>query len=143
MKEAATGVGGDDDVRAHVQVVAAALDVLPQVEVLACVGQEACQGTSLCGGKQLEISDACEKGSDDDDDELRRRIQATEIRCYRKILHISYKDHVTNKEVRTKIQQATGPHQDLLRIVKRHKLQWYGHVSVSYTHLTLPTKLSV
>ncbi len=38
--------------------------------------------------------------------ELQRRIQATEMRCYRKILHISYKDHVINEEVRAKIQQA-------------------------------------
>ena len=52
-----------------------------------------------------------------------------EIRCYRKILHISYKDHVTNEEVRAKIQQAIGPHEDLLTIVKRRKLPWYGHVS--------------
>ena len=35
--------------------------------------------------------------------ELQRRIQAMEMRCYRKILHISYKDHVTNEEVRAKI----------------------------------------
>ena len=35
---------------------------------------------------------------------------------YRKILHISYKDHVTNEEVRAKIQQAIGPHKDLLTI---------------------------
>ena len=28
--------------------------------------------------------------------ELQRRIQAMEMRCYRKILHILYKDHVTN-----------------------------------------------
>ena len=54
-----------------------------------------------------------------------------EMRCYRKILHISYKDHVTNEEVRAKIQQAIGPHEDLLTIVKRRKLQWYGHVSHS------------
>ena len=54
-----------------------------------------------------------------------------EIRSYRKILHISYKDHVTNEEVRVKIQQAIGPHEDLLMIVKRRKLQWYGHVSRS------------
>ena len=60
--------------------------------------------------------------------ELQRRIQAKEIRCYRKILHISYKDHVTNEEVLAKIQQAIGPHEDLLTIVKRRKLQWYGHV---------------
>ena len=45
--------------------------------------------------------------------------------------HISYKDHVTNEEVRAKIQQAIGPHEDLLTIVKKRKLQWYGHVSRS------------
>ena len=52
-----------------------------------------------------------------------------EMRCYRRILHISYKDHVANEEVRAKIQQAIGPHEDLLMIVQRRKLQWYGHVS--------------
>ena len=62
--------------------------------------------------------------------ELQRRIQAMEMRCYRKILHISYKDHVTNEEVRAKIQQAIGPHEDLT-IVKRRKLQRYGHFSRS------------
>ena len=60
--------------------------------------------------------------------ELERRIKAMEMRCDRKILRISYKDHVTNEEVRAKIQQAIGPHEDLLTIVKRRKLQWYGHV---------------
>ena len=61
--------------------------------------------------------------------ELQRRIQAMEMRCYRKILRSSCKDHVTNEEVRAKIQQATRPHEDLLTIVNRCKLQWYGHVS--------------
>ena len=55
--------------------------------------------------------------------ELQRRIQAMELRCDRKILRISYKHHVTNEEVRAKIQQAIGPHEDLLTIVKRRKLQ--------------------
>ena len=58
-------------------------------------------------------------------EELQRRIQTMELGCYRKILRISYKDHVTNEEVRAKIQQAIGPHEDLLTIVKRRKLQWY------------------
>ena len=44
--------------------------------------------------------------------ELQSRIQVIEMRCYRKILHISYKDHVTNEEVRAKIQLAIGPHED-------------------------------
>ena len=52
------------------------------------------------------------------------------MRCYRKILRISYTDHVANEEVRAKIKQAIGPHEDLA-IVKRRKLQWYGHASRS------------
>ena len=63
--------------------------------------------------------------------ELQRRIQAMEMRCYRKILRISYKDHVTDEEVRAMIQQAIGPHEDLLTIVKGRKLRWYDHVSRS------------
>ena len=45
--------------------------------------------------------------------ELQRKIQAMEMRCHRKTPHISYKDHVTNEEVRAKIQQAIGPHENL------------------------------
>ena len=57
--------------------------------------------------------------------ELQRRIQAMEMGCYRKIPRISYKGHIN------KIQLAIGPHEDLLTVVKRRKLQWYGHVSCS------------
>ena len=53
------------------------------------------------------------------------------MRCDRKRLRISYKDHVINEELRAKIQQATGLHEDILTIVKRRNLQWYGHVSRS------------
>ena len=62
--------------------------------------------------------------------ELQRRIQAMEMRCYCKIQCISYKDHVTNEEVCAKIQQAIRPYKNLT-IVKRRRLQWYGHVSHS------------
>ena len=58
--------------------------------------------------------------------ELQRRIQSMATRCYRKILHISRKAHVTNEEVRAKIQQAIEPHE-----VKRRKLQWCSNVSHS------------
>ena len=53
------------------------------------------------------------------------------MRCCRKILHILLKDHVTNEEVRVKIRQAIGPHEDLLTFVKRRRLQCHGHVSRS------------
>ena len=71
--------------------------------------------------------------------ELQRRIQAMEMGCYRKILCISYRDHVSNEEVRAKIQQAIGSQQDLLTLMKRRKLQWYGHVSRS-SGLTKPSR---
>ena len=54
-----------------------------------------------------------------------------EMRYYHKILRSSYKDHVTNEEACAKIQLAIRPHKDFLTVVKRHKLQWYGHVSRS------------
>ena len=40
------------------------------------------------------------------------------------------KDCVTNEEVCAKIQHAIGPHEDLT-VVKRRRLQWYGHVCCS------------
>eukprot|EP00745_Piridium_sociabile_P035337 TRINITY_DN61654_c0_g1_i8.p1 TRINITY_DN61654_c0_g1~~TRINITY_DN61654_c0_g1_i8.p1 ORF type:complete len:112 (-),score=24.10 TRINITY_DN61654_c0_g1_i8:55-390(-) len=63
--------------------------------------------------------------------DLQRSIQAFEMRCYRKILHISYKDHVTNEEVCKRIKAAIGPYEDLLTIVKKRKLKWYGHITRS------------
>ena len=36
-----------------------------------------------------------------------------------------------SEEVHAKIQQAIGPHENLLTIVKKRKLQSYGHVSRS------------
>ena len=61
--------------------------------------------------------------------DLQKRIQAMKIRCFRKILRISYKDRVNNEAVRNKIKQAIGPYDDLLTTVKKCKLKWYGHVS--------------
>ena len=36
------------------------------------------------------------------------------MRCYRRLLNISYKDHVTSEEVRRKIQAAIGEYNELL-----------------------------
>ena len=43
------------------------------------------------------------------------------LKCYRKLLNIFYKDHVTNEEVRNRIQNAIGVHDDLLTMVKKRK----------------------
>ena len=63
--------------------------------------------------------------------ELEKRTQAFEIRCYRRLLNISYKDHVTNKEVRRKIHADIGEYDELLTPGKKRKLRWFGYVSRS------------
>ena len=63
--------------------------------------------------------------------EIKRRIQALEMRCYRRLLNIIYKDHVTNEEHSNRIQNAIGVLDDLLSMVKKWKLRWYGHISRS------------
>ena len=60
--------------------------------------------------------------------ELQRRIKAVEMRCYRRLLHISYKDRITNEIVCKKIRTAIGPYEDILTTVKKRKLRWFGHV---------------
>ena len=54
--------------------------------------------------------------------ELEKRTQAFEMRCYRRLLNIWYKDHVTNEEVCRKIQAAIGEYDELLTLVKKRKL---------------------
>ena len=51
------------------------------------------------------------------------------MRCYRMLLSISYRDDITNEEVRRKIQAAIGEYDKLLTMVKIRKLRWFGHVS--------------
>ena len=63
--------------------------------------------------------------------ELEKRTQAFEMRCYRRLLNISYKNHVSNEEVRRKIQPSFGEYDELLTLVKKRKLRWFGYVSRS------------
>ena len=53
--------------------------------------------------------------------ELQKRMQAFEMRCYWMFLNVLYKDHVTNEEVRRKIQAAIGEYGQRLTLVKKRK----------------------
>ena len=63
--------------------------------------------------------------------ELERKIQALEMRCFRLILNIKYTDHITNNTVKKRIFNHIGRYEELLGIIKRRKLQWYGHITRS------------
>ena len=49
--------------------------------------------------------------------DIERRIQAFEMIRFYKLLCISYRDHITNEEVKARIGNAIGPHEDLLTSV--------------------------
>ena len=55
--------------------------------------------------------------------DIERRIQALEMRCFCKLHGISYRDHITNEEVKARIGNTFGPYEDLLTSVKRRKLK--------------------
>ena len=47
------------------------------------------------------------------------------MRCRRKLLGISYRDHITNDAVRDRIRKAIGPYDGILTTLKKRK--WFGH----------------
>ncbi|MEW8546065.1 MAG: hypothetical protein AB2693_21295, partial [Candidatus Thiodiazotropha sp.] len=63
--------------------------------------------------------------------ELEKITQAFEMRCYRRFLNISYRDHATNEEVPRKIQAAIREYDELMTWVKKRKLRWFGLISRS------------
>ena len=63
--------------------------------------------------------------------DIERKIYVMEMRCFRKLFGISYTDHITNEEVKTRTGNAIGPYENLLTSMKRRKLNWYGYVTRS------------
>ena len=47
------------------------------------------------------------------------------MRCFHKLLGISYRDHITNEDEKAIIRNAIGPYEDLLTSAKRRKLKWH------------------
>ena len=60
--------------------------------------------TFLCAFESWTFTEELEKGRQD-----------FEMRCYRRLLNILYKDHATNEEVHKKLQAATEEYDELPR----------------------------
>ncbi|XP_070177844.1 uncharacterized protein [Littorina saxatilis] len=61
--------------------------------------------------------------------ELQKKIQAVEMRCFRKLFCIFCREHITNEEVRRTITQHVDYFEDLLTTVNKRKLRLFGHVT--------------
>eukprot|EP00795_Rhopilema_esculentum_P010422 gene10422-19124_t len=64
-----------------------------------------------------------------DNKQLEKGLNAFELRCFRRSLGISFKDHRTNISAIEEVTQKAGPYEPLLEIARRRKLQWFGHVT--------------
>ena len=58
---------------------------------------------------------------------LEKRIAAFEMRCFRRLLQIPYTAHRTNISVTQENTSMIGEFKVLIHIVRRRKLQWFGH----------------
>ena len=56
-----------------------------------------------------------------------RRIEAFELKCWRRLLRLTYLDRKTNEYVRSTVELFIGPQEPLLATVKRRKLSFFGH----------------
>ena len=61
------------------------------------------------------------------------------MRCVRRLLGISYRDHVTNEEVRITIRHAIGPYEDFITTVRKHKLDGMANNKINNTCKDDPT----
>ena len=61
--------------------------------------------------------------------ELEERIRSFEMKCFRRLLQISWREHRTNDSVRLQVSSLAGPQEPLLSTIKRRKLSWFGHVT--------------
>ena len=62
-----------------------------------------------------------------------KKLQASEMKCFRKLLGISYRDHITNDAVRDRIRQAIGPYDDILRWLDTvFQGQYLSSLSINY-----------
>ena len=79
------------------------------------------QGTKLCkpGGR---VDPRCRSG---------RAQRASGSDGPKRTALVSYKDRVKNEEVKRRIRMAIGNYEELLPLVIRRKLRWFGHVTRS------------
>jgi len=53
-----------------------------------------------------------------------RKLLAFEMRCYRRILKVCWKDKVSNKAIRERVER----HYSAVDLIKQRKLRLFGHI---------------
>lgn len=59
---------------------------------------------------------------------LEKWISSFELRCFRRVLGITWKQKITSIEVKKNIERQIGTYEPFLETRRKRKLQWFGHV---------------
>jgi len=57
------------------------------------------------------------------------KINAFEMKCYRKLLRIPFTAHRTNDSVKEELKQKVGNIEMLISVIRKRQLKWFGHVT--------------
>ena len=58
---------------------------------------------------------------------MEARITSFEFKCNRRLLRMPYTEHKSNEEIKNGIE-LVGMIVNLLKVVRKRNLQWFGHV---------------
>ena len=61
--------------------------------------------------------------------DMEARITSFEFKFYRRILRIPYTEHKSNEEVKNLIELEVGKIVNLLEVLRKRELQWFGHAA--------------
>ena len=59
---------------------------------------------------------------------MEARITSFEFKCNRRLLRIPYTEHKSNEEIKNGIDLEVGKIVNLLEVVRKRNLQWFGRV---------------
>ena len=65
---------------------------------------------------------------------ITHNLRFSKLRCYRRLPNSFFKEHVTKKEVRGRIQEELGVNDGLLSIARMQELKWHRHISRRKKH---------
>jgi len=70
------------------------------------------------------------------------KINAFEMKCYRKLLRIPFTAHRTNDSVKEELKQKVGNIEMLMSVIRKRQLKWFGHVTRHSDKLPLANNIN-
>ena len=70
-------------------------------------------------------------------EEIAKKINAFEFKCYRRLMGISWRDRRTNESVKEQVEDLAGVQKPQIQIAQERKMKFFGHVTKHPSELRL------